>query len=62
MLKLIEQLAASTRGVVKVDMLVPGRYEEPQGSGRELYGGDGVGWGVRELELCCKVSVWVSRA
>ena len=29
MLKLVEQLAASTRSVVKVDVLVPGRYKEP---------------------------------
>ena len=33
-------------------MLVPGGDEEPEGGGRELDGGDGVGWGVRELVLC----------
>ena len=32
-------------------MLVPGGDEEPEGLGGELDGGDGVGGGVRELEL-----------
>lgn len=43
-------------------MLVPGRYKEPQGSGRKLYGGDRVGWGVCEFELCCELSIRMSRS
>ena len=53
MLEAVEQPAAggTTRGVVKVDVLVPRGHEEPEGRGRELDGGDGVGGGVRELVL-----------
>ena len=55
MLEPVEQLAAAAaRGVVQVDVLVPGGDEEPEGGGRELDGGDGVGRGVRELVLCCE--------
>ena len=50
----VEQLAARVRGVVQVDVLVPGGDEEPERGGRELDGGDGVGRGVRELILCWK--------
>ena len=58
MLESVEQLAAAasgTRGFLTVDVLVPGGDEEPEGRGRELDGGDGVGRGVRELVLCCDV-------
>ena len=55
MLEPVEQLAAAgIRGVVQVDVLVPGGYEEPEGGGRELDGRDGVGRRVQELVLCCE--------
>ena len=55
MLEPVEQLAAAAaRGVVQVDVLVPGGDEEPEGGGRELDGGNGVGRGVREFVLCCE--------
>ena len=56
MLEPVQELAARARGVVEVDVLVPGGHEEPEGSGRELDGGDGVGRGVRELVLCWEAS------
>ena len=43
-------------------MLIPGGHEKPQRSGGELYGRDGIGWGVGELVLCCELSMGGAKA
>ena len=55
-----EQATSSFSRVVKIDTLVPRCYKEPEGSGRELEGGDGIGgWGC-ELDLSCGTFSWVA--